>query len=133
MNGKRRAVDTFPRLIHSPEQLRGAGPLTPLLVEPDVTDVLVNGVEVWVDRGGGLQRTPMDLGGAGEVRRLAQRLPAGPRPGGARARRWGRGLGGPAGGRRDDASRGVDAQLSDGTRMHAVRPPIARGGPYLSL
>jgi len=46
MNGKRRAVDSFPRLIHSPEPLRGAGPLTPLLVEPDVTDVLVNGVVV---------------------------------------------------------------------------------------
>src|SRR6185295_11654246 len=99
----------------SPEPLRGAGPLTPLLVEPDVTDVLVNGVDVWVDRGGGLQRMPVDLGGSAEVRRLAQRLAAS------------------AGRRLDDASPWVDAQLSDGTRMHAVLPPIARGGPYLSL
>jgi pilus assembly protein CpaF len=115
MNGKRRTIETFPRLLHAPEPLRGAGPLTPLLLAPDVTDVLVNGVDVWVDRGGGLQRTPMDLGGSAEVRRLAQRLAAS------------------AGRRLDDASPWVDAQLSDGTRMHAVLPPVARGGPYLSL
>ena len=57
----------------------------------------------------------MDLGDAAEVRRLAQRLAAS------------------AGRRLDDASPWVDAQLSDGTRMHAVLPPVARGGPYLSL
>src|SRR5690606_8508710 len=38
-------------------ELTGAGPLQPLLDDPRVTDVLVNGpAEVWVDRGGGLQR-----------------------------------------------------------------------------
>lgn len=93
----------------------GAGPLAHLIKEPGVTDVLVNGHDVWVDRGLGLCREKIDLGGVDEVRRLAQRLAS-------------------VGGRRlDDASPCVDAQLPDGTRLHAVLPPVARGGPYLSL
>jgi pilus assembly protein CpaF len=86
-----------------------------LLSEPDVTDVLVNGEEVWVDRGGGLRRADVKLGDRTMIRRLAQRLAA-------------------MGGRRlDDASPWVDAQLPDGTRLHAVLAPVAREGPYLSL
>jgi pilus assembly protein CpaF len=92
-----------------------AGPLGPLLADPTITDVLVNGTDVWVDRGGGLQRAAVAMGTAGDVRRLAQRLVAG------------------AGRRLDDASPCVDAQLGDGTRLHAVLPPVAGSGPYLSL
>jgi pilus assembly protein CpaF len=95
--------------------LVGAGPLAALLQDPDVTDVLVNGVEVWVDRGAGLERVPVRLGGPDDVRRLAQRLAAS------------------CGRRLDDASPYADARLPDGTRLHAVLPPIATGGPYLSL
>lgn len=95
--------------------LVGVGPLAPLLAEPDVTDVLVNGREVWVDRGRGLHRVEVQLGGVAEVRRLAQRLAAA------------------CGRRLDDGSPCVDARLSDGTRLHAVLPPVATGGPYLSL
>jgi pilus assembly protein CpaF len=97
------------------DDLPGAGPLTPLLAESEVTDVLVNGCDVWVDRGHGLVRTPLRLASDDEVRRLAQRLAA-------------------ACGRRLDEGRPfVDARLADGTRLHAVLPPIAAGGPYLSL
>lgn len=95
--------------------LVGAGPLAPLLADQDVTDVLVNGVEVWVDRGCGLHRVAVDLGTVEDVRRLAQRLAAA------------------CGRRLDDASPCVDARLSDGTRLHAVLPPVATTGPYLSL
>jgi pilus assembly protein CpaF len=95
--------------------LVGAGPLAPLLRDPAVTDVLVNRDEVWVDRGHGLQRVPVAVGTPADVRRLAQRLAA-------------------AGGRRlDDSSPCVDVRLSDGTRLHAVLPPVAVAGPYLSL
>lgn len=95
--------------------LVGAGPLAPMLADPAVTDVLVNGDEVWVDRGAGLARHDVDVGAAEDVRRLAQRLAA-------------------AGGRRlDDSCPYVDVQLTDGTRLHAVLPPIATAGPYLSL
>jgi pilus assembly protein CpaF len=97
------------------DELAGAGPLAPLLADEQVSDVLVNAGEVWVDRGHGLQRVPVDLGGPAEVRRLAQRLAAA------------------AGRRLDDGCPCADVPLPDGTRLHAVLPPVAVAGPYLSL
>ena len=97
-------------------ELLGAGPLQSLLEEVDVTDVLVNGPrDVWVERAGRLERVDVDLGGPDQVRALAVRLAA-------------------AGGQRlDDASPMVDARLPDGTRLHAVLPPIGGAGTLLSL
>lgn len=92
-----------------------AGPLASLLAEPEVTDILVNGVQVWVDRGSGLVRAPLTLGSGEDVRRLAQRLATA------------------AGRRLDDSCPYVDARLADGSRLHAVLPPVATNGPYLSL
>ncbi|MEO3773815.1 TadA family conjugal transfer-associated ATPase [Micromonospora sp. B9E7] len=97
------------------DDLVGAGPLAPLLADPEVTDVLVNGTRVWVDRGSGLQQVAVPVGSVEDVRRLAQRLIAS------------------AGRRLDDGSPYADARLPDGTRMHAVLPPVATEGPYLSL
>lgn len=97
------------------QDLVGAGPLAPLLADPAVTDVLVNGVQVWVDRGCGLQRAEVGIAHPDEVRRLAQRLAAA------------------CGRRLDDGQPYADARLPDGTRLHAVLPPVATTGPYLSL
>ncbi|MGS2615662.1 TadA family conjugal transfer-associated ATPase [Micromonospora sp. LZ34] len=97
------------------DDLVGAGPLAPLLADPEVTDVLVNGTRVWVDRGQGLHQVAVPVGTVDDVRRLAQRLTAG------------------AGRRLDDGSPYADARLADGTRLHAVLPPVATDGPYLSL
>ena len=96
--------------------LAGAGPLQPLLDEPGVTDVLVNGPrEVWVDSGAGLSRADVDLGTPADVRALAVRLAA-------------------LGGRRlDEARPTADATLPDGTRLHAVLPPLSPAGTVLSL
>src|SRR5512145_2212296 len=44
------------------DDLVGAGPLAPLLADPQVPDVLVNGTRVWVDRGEGLHQVAMPLG-----------------------------------------------------------------------
>lgn len=98
-------------------EIVGAGPLEPLLAEPEVTDVLVNGPdEVWVDRGAGLERSGIRFRDAAAVRRLAQRLATS------------------AGRRLDDARPWVDARLPDGTRLHAVLPPVVVGdAPCLSL
>jgi len=97
-------------------ELVGAGPLEPVLADPQVSDVLVNGAEeVWVDRGQGLERVAVPLGDDSAVRRLAQRLAAA------------------CGRRLDDAHPWVDARLPDGTRLHAVLPPVAARGPCLSL
>ena len=97
-------------------EIVGAGPLEALLADPAVTDVLVNGPdEVWVDRGAGLERTPVRFTDDTAVRRLAQRLAA------------------PTGRRLDDAQPWVDARLPHGVRLHAVLPPVATGGTCLSL
>jgi pilus assembly protein CpaF len=94
----------------------GAGPLEPLLADPQVTDVLVNASSgVWVDRGDGLTRTDCKVGDEPAVRRLAVRLA------------------GIAGRRLDDTSPYVDGLLPGGVRLHAVLPPIAVEGSHISL
>ena len=97
-------------------EMVGAGPLTRLLREPGVTDVLVNGpTQVWVDRGRGLEPAEVRFADDGEVRRLAQRLAA-------------------ATGRRlDDSSPFVDTRLPDGTRVHAALATQAVPGTCLSF
>lgn len=101
---------------HLRRDLRGFGPLDPLLAMDGVTDVLVNGAEgVYIDRGRGVERVDLTLTDVAAVRRLAQRLAA-------------------VGGRRlDHASPAVDARLPGGVRLHAVLDPIARPGPVISL
>jgi pilus assembly protein CpaF len=96
--------------------LVGAGPLEPLLRDPGVTDVLVNGPgEVWVDAGEGLRLTQVRFTDESAVRRLAQRLTA------------------LAGRRLDDTAPYADARLPGGVRLHAILPPIASAGTTLSL
>ncbi|PRY43160.1 pilus assembly protein CpaF [Geodermatophilus tzadiensis] len=109
-------ADVLDAVRDAVHELAGAGPLEPLLREPGVTDVLVNGPdEVWVDRGSGLERAALRFPDEDAVRRLAVRLAAG------------------AGRRLDDAAPWVDAGLPDGTRLHAVLPPVSATGTCLSL
>ncbi len=97
-------------------EITGLGPLDPLLADPAVTDVLVNGPDaVWVDRGDGLERAGVRLADEAAVRRLACRLA------------------GSAGRRLDEASPCVDARLPGGLRLHAVLPPVAVPGTLVSL
>jgi pilus assembly protein CpaF len=104
------AVDTLRAELH------GAGPLEPLLADPEVTDVLVNGPDqVWVDRGRGVERVRVEVGGESELRALAGRLAAS------------------AGRRLDDAAPFVDARLPGGVRLHVVLPPLVSGGTHLCL
>jgi pilus assembly protein CpaF len=94
----------------------GAGPLDPLLREPSVTDVLVNGPgQVFIDRGAGLELTKVRFPNESAVRALAQRLAAS------------------VGRRLDDAAPFVDARLADGTRVHAVLGCLASPGTCMSL
>ncbi len=98
------------------DEFGGLGPLDPLVRDPHVTDVMVNGPdEVWVDRGAGLIRADVTFADEGAVRTLAVRL----------ASRAGRRL--------DDATPFVDARLPGGQRLHAVLPPLAVRGTTLSL
>ncbi|MGI8664810.1 MAG: TadA family conjugal transfer-associated ATPase [Jatrophihabitans sp.] len=96
-------------------ELFGAGPLERLLGEPGLTDVLVNAADqVWLERGHGLERSEVRFESDLAVRRLAVRLAA------------------QAGRRLDDACPFVDAALPDGTRLHAILPPLV-AHPTISL
>ncbi len=98
------------------QQLIEFGELLPLVSDPDITDVFVNGPgRVWFDRGGGLEPQPDITIGEDALRRLAVRLIA-------------------AGGRHiDEATPCVDVRLHDGIRIHAVLPPISPAGTLLSI
>ena len=97
------------------EQLVGLGPLAQLAADRSVTDLLVNGDgAVWLDRGRGVERASARIE-ADDLRPLAVRLA------------------GVAGRRLDDAQPWVDGVLPGGVRLHAVLPPLADGGPHLSL
>jgi pilus assembly protein CpaF len=108
--------DVLAEVRRAVDELAGAGPLEPLLRLPGVTDVLVNGPDqVWVDQGEGLRRTGVRFPDDAAVRRLAVRLATA------------------AGRRLDDAAPWVDVGLPDGTRLHAVLPPVSGSGTCLSL
>ncbi|MFP5377594.1 MAG: CpaF family protein [Acidimicrobiia bacterium] len=91
------------------------GPLTALAGDPGVTDLLVNGDgSVWVERGGVLVATGRRLRRP-EVELLIERIVT------------------PLGLRVDRSSPVVDARLPDGSRVHAVVPPVAVDGPCLAV
>jgi pilus assembly protein CpaF len=93
----------------------GLGPLEPLLADPDVTEVMVNGPSgVWVERGGVLEATAVRLDAAA-IEHLIEKVIA------------------PLGLRVDRASPMVDARLPDGSRVNAVVPPLAIDGPYVTV
>jgi pilus assembly protein CpaF len=98
------------------EEYLGSDPVVGYLRDPGVTDVLINGSSaMWIEREGRLERVENGFADEEAVRSYAQRL----------AIRAGR--------RVDDASPFVDARLPDGTRMHAILPPLAVGGTTISL
>ena len=93
----------------------GLGPLEPLLADPEVSEVMVNGpAGVWVERSGALESTSIRLD-APAIEHLIEKVIA------------------PLGLRVDRASPMVDARLPDGSRVNAVVPPLAIDGPYVTV
>ena len=98
------------------DRLFGLGELAPLLRDDRVTEVMVNGTRgVWIERDGRLEETGIHFGDPEEILVLIERLVA------------------PLGRRIDLASPLVDARLADGSRVHAVIPPISLVGPVLTI
>jgi pilus assembly protein CpaF len=98
------------------DELTGLGPLAPLVADPTVTDVLVNGpTDVWVERAGIMERAAVRFPSAGAVAALVQRVVA------------------PLGLRVDESRPWVDARLPGGERFHAVLPPLAPDGPVVTI
>jgi pilus assembly protein CpaF len=98
------------------DRLFGLAALAPLLRDERVSEVMVNGTRgVWVERSGRLEDTGLRFSDGEEILVLIERLVA------------------PLGRRIDLATPLVDARLPDGSRVHAVIPPISIGGPVLTI
>jgi len=98
------------------DELLGLGPLEPLLKDPTITDILVNGPnKVFVERFGVLEPTATRFKDDKHLLRIIQKIVS-------------------AVGRRiDESSPMVDARLADGSRVNAVVPPLAIDGSLLSI
>jgi pilus assembly protein CpaF len=97
------------------DEVAGLGPLEPLLADPTVTEVMVNGPgRAYVERRGRIEPIELGLDAAGIVH-LVERVVA------------------PLGLRLDRSSPMVDARLPDGSRLHAVIPPLAVDGPCVTI
>jgi pilus assembly protein CpaF len=98
------------------DEVTGLGPLEPLLADPGISDILVNGPErVFIEREGRLARVPARFRDDDHLLRIINRIVS----------RVGR--------RIDERSPMVDARLPDGSRVNAVIPPVAIDGPMLSI
>ncbi len=98
------------------DRLFGLAALAPLLRDERVSEVMVNGTRgVWIERDGRLEETGIRFADADEILVLIERLVA------------------PLGRRIDLATPLVDARLPDGSRVHAVIPPISLHGPVLTI
>ena len=94
----------------------GLGPIEPLMQDPTVSDILVNGPhEVYVERRGKLQKTSAIFRDDAHLMQVIERIVS-------------------AVGRRvDESSPMVDARLKDGSRVNAIIPPLALDGPVMSI
>ena len=98
------------------DEILGLGPLEPLLHDPTVSDIMVNGADnVYVERHGKLEPSPIRFHNDAHLMNIIDRI----------VTRVGR--------RIDESSPMVDARLLDGSRVNAVVPPLALDGPSLSI
>ena len=98
------------------DELTGFGPIQPLLDDPDVSEVMVNGPKkVYIEKGGQLTKTPITFDDDDHVLRIIDRIIL------------------PLGRRVDADSPTVDARLPDGSRVNAVIRPVSIDGPCITI
>ena len=98
------------------DEVMGLGPLEPLLADPSVSDILVNGPNnIYVERSGKLQRTAVRFNDDAHLLNIIDRIVS------------------KVGRRIDESTPMVDARLKDGSRVNAIIPPLAIDGPVLSI
>jgi len=92
------------------------GPISPLLRDEKVSEIMVNGPhQVYVERNGKLEKTGIRFRNNAHLLSVIERIVA------------------PLGRRIDEASPMVDARLPDGSRVNAIIPPLALNGPTLTI
>ncbi len=118
------AEDSLPMTVTERERLIeevldevfGFGPLEPLLKDPSISDIMVNGFDnVYIERNGHVFETNVRFKDTAHVRMIIDRMVSN------------------VGRRIDDSSPIVDARLADGSRVCAVIPPLSLVGPVLSI
>jgi len=98
------------------DEVLGLGPLEPLLKEPSISDILVNGYnKVYIERSGKLSLTPVRFKDNAHLLHIIEKIVS------------------QVGRRIDEANPVVDARLLDGSRVNAIIPPLALDGPTLSI
>ncbi len=98
------------------DELIGYGPISPLLNDATITEVMVNGPQrVFIERQGKLKETKIRFSDNRHLITIIQRITE------------------PLGRRIDEASPMVDARLPDGSRVNAIIPPLALDGPSLTI
>ena len=101
------------RLVHD---IKGLGPIEPLLVDPEISDILINGVNsVYIERQGRLEPADVRFRDNEHLLNIAQRIAG-----------W-------VGRRVDELSPMVDARLPDGSRVNIIIPPLALDGAAISI
>ncbi len=98
------------------DEILGFGPITPLLQDPTITEVMVNGPhQIYIERGGKLERVDVSFSDDKHVLHIIEKIVA------------------PLGRRIDESQPMVDARLPDGSRVNAIIPPLALNGPTLTI
>lgn len=96
--------------------LTGFGPINPLLLDPDISEVMVNGPnQVYVEKKGKLEQTFVQFRDHEHVMNVIDKIVA------------------PIGRRVDESSPMVDARLPDGSRVNVIIPPLALNGPTITI
>jgi pilus assembly protein CpaF len=98
------------------DNILGLGPLEPLIRDPDITEIMVNGpLSVYIERAGKIHRTDVTFTSEEDLRRTIDKIVA------------------KVGRRVDESSPYVDARLTDGSRVNAIIPPVSLKGPALTI
>lgn len=97
-------------------EITGYGPIDPLLKDPEITEIMVNGPsDVFIEKNGLIEYTPVKFEDETHLRRIIDRIVS------------------PLGRRVDEASPMVDARLPSGYRVNATIPPLSLVGPVLTI
>ena len=103
-------------IVEIQHEIFGLGPIEPLLADPEISDILVNRHnQVYVEKKGKLSKASLAFRDDNHLMQIIDRIVS------------------KVGRRVDESSPYVDARLPDGSRVHAIIPPIALDGPVLSI
>ncbi len=103
-------------LVELMDEITGFGPITSLINDPEVNEIMVNGPnQIYVERSGLLYRTDTQFKDDNHILHVIKKIVA------------------PIGRRIDESSPMVDARLPNGSRVNAIIPPLALNGPTLTI